>query len=86
MITALHSLGTAQSLRSERLFRVFPDMSDLGCDGPDQCRTERPGDHAVATAQSSWADRSRMIAVIPETIPGRYLPAIPADGEDWIRD
>jgi hypothetical protein len=61
-------------------------MGDLGCDGPDQRRTERPGDHAVATAQASWADRSRMIAVIPETIPGRYLPAVPADSEDWIRD
>jgi hypothetical protein len=86
MITALHSLGTAQSLRSERLFRVFPDMSDLGCDGPDQRGTERSGDHAVATAQARWADRSRMIAVIPETIHGRYLPAIPADSEDRISD
>lgn len=86
MITALHSLGTAQSLRSERLFRVLPDMSDQACDGPDQCRTERPGDHALATAQARWADPSRMIAVIRETIPGRYLPAIPADSEDRVRD
>jgi hypothetical protein len=86
MIAALHNLGIAQSLRSERLFRVFPDMSDQGCDGPDQRRTERPGDHAAATAQARWADRSRMIAVITETIPGRYLPAIPADSEDRTRD
>jgi hypothetical protein len=86
MITALHSLGTAQSLRSERLFRVFPDMSDQMCDGPDQRRADRTPDHAVAAAQGRWADRSRMIAVIPETIPGRYLDAIPADSEDRIRD
>lgn len=86
MITALHSVGIARSLRSERVFRVLPDMSDLGCDGPDQRRTERPGDHAVATAQARWTDRSRMIAVIPETIPGRYLPAVPADSEDRTRD
>jgi hypothetical protein len=86
MITALHSLWSAQSLCSERLFRVLPDMSDQVCDAPDQVRTERTPDHAVATAQGRWADRSRMIAVISETIPGRYLDAIPADSEDRIRD
>jgi hypothetical protein len=61
-------------------------MSDQVCDGPDQLRTERATDHLAAMAQSRWADRSRMIAVIPETIHGRYLPAIPADSEDRSRD
>jgi len=86
MIKALHSLGTAQSLRSERLFRVLPDMSDTVCDGPDQLLTERTRSHVAGTAPRSWTDASRMIAVIPETISGRYLPAIPADSEDRSRD
>jgi hypothetical protein len=61
-------------------------MSDQVCDGRDQLRAERTPDPATAVAQRRWADRSRMIAVIPETISGRYLPAIPADSEDRIRD
>jgi hypothetical protein len=61
-------------------------MSDTVCDGPDQLLTERPPDHAAGTAPRSWADRSRMIAVIRETISGRYLDAIPADSEDRGRD
>ncbi|HUA40756.1 MAG TPA: hypothetical protein VMA32_04290 [Streptosporangiaceae bacterium] len=61
-------------------------MSDTVCDGPDQRLTDRARDHAAATGRRSWADASRMIAVIPETISGRYLPAIPADSEDRGHD
>jgi hypothetical protein len=61
-------------------------MSDQVCDGHYQRRAERTPDHAVAAAPGRWADRSRMIAVIPETIPGRYLEAIPADSDDRIGD
>ncbi len=61
-------------------------MSDTVCDGPYQLRTERTRDHAAGTAPRSWADSSRMIAVIPETISGRYLDAIPADSEDRGHD
>jgi hypothetical protein len=61
-------------------------MSDTVCDGPDQLLAERGRDHAAGAAPRSWADASRMIAVIPETISGRYLDAIPADCEDRSRD
>jgi hypothetical protein len=61
-------------------------MIDQVGDGTDQRGTGRSGDHVVAAAQARWDDRSRMIAVIPETIPGRYLDAIPADSEDRTRD
>jgi len=62
-------------------------MTDQVCDDQDQRRGERPADHAAGTVpRHSWADRSRMIAVLPEKISGRYLPAIPADGAERSRD
>jgi hypothetical protein len=61
-------------------------MSDTVWDGPDQLLTGRRREHAAGTVPGSRADRSRMIAVIPETISGRYLDAIPADSEDRSRD
>jgi hypothetical protein len=61
-------------------------MSDTVCDGPDQPLTDRARDRAARIAPGSWADASRMIAVIPETISGRYLPAIPADSADRGHD
>ena len=62
-------------------------MTDQVCDDHDHIRGERPADHAASSVpRHSWADRSRMIAVIPETISGRYLPAIPADGAERSGD
>jgi hypothetical protein len=58
-------------------------MSDQVRDGHDHVRSERAADHP--TAPRRWPDRS-MIAVTPEMISGRYLPAIPADSEDRSRD
>ena len=89
MITALHSLRTAQlrSIPPQKGYSGLPDMTDQVCDDQDQRRGERPTDLPAGTVPGhSWADRSRMIAVIPETISGRYLPAIPADGAERSRD
>jgi hypothetical protein len=89
MITALHSLRTAQicSVPAAKGYSGFPEMTDQVFDNPDQPRGERTTDHATGTApRHRRADCSRMIAVIPETITGRYLPAIPADGEDRSHD
>jgi hypothetical protein len=88
MITALHSLGTAQlrSIPPQKGYSGFPDMTDQVCDEQDQLRGERATDHAPAAVPRHSRDPSRMIAVIPETISGRYLPAIPADGAERSRD
>jgi hypothetical protein len=84
MITALHSLRTAQlrSVPPQKGYSGFPVMTDQVCDDRDRLQGERPPDHGTGTETGhNWADRSRMIAVIPETISGRYLPTIPADSE-----
>jgi hypothetical protein len=89
MITALHSLSTAQlrSVPPQKGYSGFPDMTDQVCDDCDRLHSERPPDRATGTKpRHNWADRSRMIAVIPETISGRYLPTIPADSEDRSSD
>jgi len=89
MITALNSLRTAQlrSIPAQKGYSGFPDMTDQVCDDQHHLRIQRPTDHAAGTVpRHSRADRSQMIAVLPETISGRYLPAIPADGAERSRD
>lgn len=61
-------------------------MSDQVCPSADQHPDERHPDHTVAPRHGFAADGSRMIAVTPERIAGRYIPAIPADSEDRSRD
>ena len=61
-------------------------MSDQVCPSADQHPDERHPEHYRRAPAGFTADGSRMIAVTPERIAGRYIPAIPADSEDRSRD